>query len=232
MQPGALRMLQLFYLAANMLSTLPASWGSREDVLPNLLELYISMHVSGPLPASWSDGFQELATLTIRLPGLSSLSSWSKPGGGRWGEMCDSQSQTAFAMAVPPVDANRVAASPSHLHLPPEWSTGFPVASSVFLDDLNISGTFPSSWSTGFPALTQLSLQSNQLSGPLPSQLLASHKYLASINVSAASSHPSFVFSTSFDKSVMPASLQLAENSFTGTLPPDWAVPTVRVRSI
>ena len=169
-----------------MLSTLPASWGSRQDVLPSLQELYINMHISGPLPAAWSAGFQKLTTLTIRQPGLRSQSRWAVSGKGRWGQVCDSQSQTASAEAVPELtDASGVAAYASQRHLPPEWSTGFPVVSVIVLEDVQISGTFPSSWSTtGFPALARLSLQNNQLSGPLPSQLLASHKLLATVNVS------------------------------------------------
>ena len=189
-QPGTLLQLQRLHIYTNMLSTLPASWGSRQDVLPNLEELYIHMHISGPLPAAWSAGFQKLTTLTIRQPGLRSQSRWAVSGKGRWGQVCDSQSQTASAEAVPELtDASGVAAYASQRHLPPEWSTGFPVVSVIVLEDVQISGTFPSSWSTtGFPALARLSLQNNQLSGPLPSQLLASHNLLVSINVSAVMS--------------------------------------------
>ena len=185
-QPGTLQHLELLHLASNMLSTLPASWGSRQDVLPSLQELYINMHISGPLPAAWSAGFQKLETLTIRQPGIRNQSSWAANGDGRWDQVRDSQSHAASAAVPELTDTSRVAASPSQRHLPPEWSTGFPVALVILLDNLNISGTFPTSWSTtGFPALARLSLQNNQLSGPLPSQLLASHKHLASINVSA-----------------------------------------------
>ena len=184
-QPGTLQHLELLHLASNMLSTLPASWGSRQDVLPSLQELYINMHISGPLPAAWSAGFQKLETLTIRQPGIRNQSSWAANGDGRWDQVRDSQSHAASAAVPELTDTSRVAASPSQRHLPPEWSTGFPVALVILLDNLNISGTFPTSWSTtGFPALARLSLQNNQLSGPLPSQLLASHKLLATVNVS------------------------------------------------
>ena len=188
-QPGTLLQLQRLHIYTNMLSTLPASWGSRQDVLPNLEELYIHMHISGPLPAAWSAGFQKLETLTIRQPGIRNQSSWAANGDGRWDHVRDSQSQAASAVAVPEAATSRVVASSSQRHLPPEWSTGFPVALVILLDNLNISGTFPTSWSTtGFPALARLSLQNNQLSGPLPSQLLASHNLLVSINVSAVMS--------------------------------------------
>ena len=193
-QPGALQQLQLLHLATNILSTLPSSWGSRQDVLPNLQELYIHMHISGPLPTAWSAGFQTLTTLTIRQPGMRSQSNWAVNSDGRWGQVRDSQSQTASAVAVPELtDASHD--STSERHLPPEWSTGFPFASVISLDNLNISGTFPSSWSTsGFPALARLSLQNNHLSGPLPSQLLASHSRLASVNVSAVFLQSTFPF--------------------------------------
>ena len=82
-QPGALQQLQRLHLYTNMLSTLPASWGSRDDVLPSLQELYIKMHISGPLPAAWSAGFQKLATLTIKQPGIDGESNWVENSEGQ-----------------------------------------------------------------------------------------------------------------------------------------------------
>ena len=135
---GALPQLRtLHLLAAEQPTTLPASWGSRPDVLPELSDLSLTLGICGTLPASWAAGFSHLAMLVLgRHTPLGQTRSLCAGG--------SSGSATAGGTAERP-------------RLPPEWGTGFPRLSALNLADLGLVGTIPLEWQEGgFPALTDL----------------------------------------------------------------------------
>ena len=66
MQPGALPRLQDLVLSATSLRmTMPASWGSRPDVLPALQMMTLKACFVGKLPSEWAQGFRQLTSLTL-----------------------------------------------------------------------------------------------------------------------------------------------------------------------
>ena len=135
---GALPQLRtLHLLAAEQPTTLPASWGSRPDVLPELSDLSLTLGICGTLPASWAAGFSHLAMLVLgrRTP----------PGHTR--SVCAGGSSGSAA-------AGGTAERP---RLPPECAAGFSRLSALTLADLGLVGPIPREWQErGFPALTDL----------------------------------------------------------------------------
>ena len=135
-----------------MLTTLPASWGSSQDVLPTLRELTLVMQVLGQLPTEWCNGFHRLTSLIII--GKTSSSSQSSAAVAA----PDSGTGTAHAVSPPsPVTAHLRSDNAYQRCLPAQWATGFPELIVLNLVHLDLAGSIPDAWqSGGFPNLGTL----------------------------------------------------------------------------
>ena len=135
---GALAQLRtLHLLAVEQPTTLPASWGSSSEVLPELNDLSLTLDICGALPASCAAGFSHLGTLVL----------------GR--RMPLGQTRPLREGGSSSCAAARGAAERSRL--PPECAAGFSRLSALTLADLGLVGPIPREWQErGFPALTDL----------------------------------------------------------------------------
>lgn len=128
-RPGALPLLQTLHIEAlELASPLPAGWGD-PGVLPELLELVLTIRLQGGLPPSWARGFRRLLSLRV------------------------GEGQPSWRHSSLPRPQG------SDLRLPPEWAgaTAFPRLRSLELVGLPLGGSLPQAWvHGGFRALNKL----------------------------------------------------------------------------
>lgn len=136
-EAGALPQLQMLHIdVAELHTTLPASWGNVQAVLPSLRNMKILAHFVGPLPPQWSHGFRRLTSLELIDSSLSPMKLMA-------------QRQT------PPAPAATAAGMGA---LPLEWPSGFPALQVLSLEGLQVQGSLPPEWfeEEGFRSLIDL----------------------------------------------------------------------------
>ena len=160
---------------------LPASWGSRPDVLPRLRSLLLGCRVDGALPAAWARGLCRLEQLAIH-PELGQVGEFTlppawpvpngtaapsrRPAGGDASTCSGTVARLPRGKHLGRRDGALADAPAAGIPLPPgpqagprvlpeAWATGFPRLTHLTLGAQGLTGTFPNAWQLpgAFPSL-------------------------------------------------------------------------------